>query len=231
MSNWFVAFGTILLAIIAIFQDRIRSWFWKPKLDCSIELKPPDCHRTITKTSGGSKQFEFFSYYLRFKIWNKGNISAKNVEVLITELLKKEGNSYRIVEAFTPDNLLWSTLQNEWPYYFTNQFKIYCDYLSPNTYKYSNLGHIHDPKYRQNLKGEWNPKLPVSPEETIFSFDINFKSNALYYLISPGIYQIEIKVGCENGITISKRYRLNIKGKWSEDEIRMLNEGFDIKEI
>jgi hypothetical protein len=220
MTEWLVAIGTILLAVIAAFQDKIRAKIWSPQLDCDIELNPPDCHRTILRINLPTNVSEVYSFFYRFKIWNKGKISAKNVEVIITELLKKEGNKYKIVESFSPDNLLWSTTGD-----------IYAPYISPETFKHINLGHIHDPKVRANLSGENNPKLPVSNEEAIFSFDVHFKSNILYYLIAPGEYKIELKVGCENAKTITKKYSINFTGKWIEDESRMLNESLKINSI
>ncbi len=225
MANWLVAIGTILLAIIAVFQDKIRSWIWSPTLDCEINLAPPDCHRTISRSSTN----EFFTFYYRFKIWNKGRISAKNVEVLIVDILKKEGNLFKRIEAFSPDNLKWSTLFDiidgrSIP-------KRYCDYISPDTYKHCNLGHIHDPKIRSLIPGEDNPLLPVQKDETIFCFDVHFMSNILYYLVEPGEYKIHIKVGCENTRTITRKYLVKVTGKWFEDEKRMLNEGLSIDKI
>ena len=67
LADWFVAFGTILLGLIAIFQDRMRAYLRSPKLDCEIELNPPDCHRTIAQMRVG---YSFYTYYYRFKIWN-----------------------------------------------------------------------------------------------------------------------------------------------------------------
>ncbi len=230
--NWWVAFGTILLAFVAIFQDKIRSMIWRPKLDCIIELKPPDCHRTkstLKRMTDTQQLASFYSYYYRFAIWNNGNISAKNVEVMITDVLKKEGKDFKRIEAFTPDNLLWSILHKDFP---SNSFKTYCDYISPDTFKHCNLGHIHDPKYRKKITGEDNPEFKLTDKETIFCFDVNFKSNALYYLIPPGEYKISIKVGCENAKTISRSYLIKISGKWfGDDETRMLNEGFYIEQI
>ncbi len=106
MADWLIAIGTILLAIIAALQDRIRSIFWRPKLKCEINVCPPDCHRTISK----GPSLQFYSFYYSFEIWNTGNISAKNVEVLITDIQKKEGNEYNRIRSFMPDNLKWSTL-------------------------------------------------------------------------------------------------------------------------
>ena len=217
MANWFVAIGTLLLAVIAVFQDKIRAFFQSPKLHCEIDLKPPDCHRTVMTGANLS----FFAFYYLFKIWNKGNISAKNVEVIISNVSKKEGNEFRIVDGFLPDNLKWSLIGP----------KIYCDYISPGTFKYCNLGHILDPKFKAKPQGEDNTSLPVDTKEAIFCFDVNFRSNRFSYLVAPGTYMFTITMGCENAKSQSTKYMVEITGKWFEDESRMLNEGFRINEI
>jgi len=217
MADWLVAIGTLLLAFIAVFQDKIRAYVQSPKLDCQMELKPPDCHRTVMT----GDNLSFFAFYYLFKIWNNGNISAKNVEVIISNVLKKEGAEFKNVDGFFPDNLKWSFIGP----------KIYCDYISPGTFKHFNLGHILDPHFRSRLSGENNTELPVNVKETIFCFDVNFRSNRLSYLVSPGTYKFTITIGCENAKSKSKNYMIEVTGKWFEDEPRMLNEGFTIKEI
>lgn len=232
IADWAVAAATFLLAIVAVFQDKIRAYIKSPKLDCAIELKPPDCHKTTSRITGS--EISFSSFYYLFKIWNKGSTSAKNVEVIISDVYKKEGGDYKPLEEFIPDNLLWSTMTKTVgttpegrP---ITMPKVYCSFISPDTFKHCNLGHIHDPKYRRNV-GEANPTLPVSSEETVFCFDVSFRSNKLYHLIAPGTYKFKITIGCENAKTISKKYIMEMSGKWFEDEGRMLNEGLSIREI
>lgn len=217
MADWLVGIGTLLLAFIAVFQDKLRAYLQSPKLDCEMELKPPDCHRTVMT----GDNLSFYAFYYLFKIWNRGNISAKNVEVIISNVSKKEGNEFKNVDGFFPDNLKWSLIGP----------KIYCDYISPVTFKHCNLGHILDPNFRPRLSGENNTELPVGIRETIFCFDVNFRSNRLSYLVSPGTYKFTITIGCENAKSKSKKYMIEVTGKWFEDESRMLNEGFTIKEI
>lgn len=229
MADWMVAIGTLALAFVAVFQDQIRSKIWSPVLGCQIELKPPDCHRTTNRFNGPAPfglSSNFFTYYFRLQIWNKGKTSAKNVEVLMTDLLKQVGNSFQRVESFSPDNLTWSTLFNH-----VGQHARYCEFISPDTYKHCNLGHIHDPVYRKHLGNEDNQNLAVASTESIFSFGVHFKSNILYYLVSPGTYRVKIKVGCENASTIEKQYEITITGKWFEDETQMLDEGITITEL
>jgi hypothetical protein len=223
MADWLVAFGTIVLAVLAVFQDRIRSWFWSPKLDCTISLHPPDCHRTISLL--GDKQF--FSFYYLLEIWNKGNVSARNVEVLIVDVQRKEGTSFKMIDSFLPDNLKWSTLFDVSGDRLIS--KRYCEYISPDSFKHCNLGHIHDPAYRK-ADGD-DSHLSISEKETIFCFDVHFMSTKRYYLVGPGVYRVKIKVGCENAKTITRSYQITITGKWFEDETRMLNEGVTIEQV
>ena len=226
LADWFVAGGTILLGIIAVFQDKIRAHFRSPKLDCEIDLQPPDCHRTTSSIIKPPADYlKCYTYYYRFKIWNKGKTSAEKVEVIISDIFRKQGINYKRLNSFSLDNLVWSIPGEK------GERKVYCDYISRDTYKYCNLGHIHDPKYRNEIPGEFNPELPVKNDEAIFCFDVKFLSNILYYLVEPGIYKICIKVGCANAKTITKEYELTVTGKWFEDEPRMLREGLSIVQL
>ena len=65
-----LAAGTIVLAIIAIFQDKIRAWLMRPNLTIGIELAPPDCHKTILEKRDytGKVLDSFWCYYFRLRI-------------------------------------------------------------------------------------------------------------------------------------------------------------------
>jgi len=231
-AGWASAFGTLVLAFIAVFQDRIHAYIKRPILNCNIELKPPDCHKTTMRRTQpflpgeetSNVIYDISTYYIRFRILNSGASSAEKVEVIITDIFKKNKNDTFVrINSFSSDNLVWSILDE------SNKRKMYWEYISPSTYKYCNLGHILDPKYRNICNGENNTNF--IKDDTIFSFDVYFRSNILYYLVSPGTYRIKLKVGCTNAKTISKEYELNVTGKWFEDELKMLNEGISIKEI
>ena len=66
VTDWIMAVGTIVLAIIAVFHDIIKDFVHRPKLNCKIELKPPDCHRTESI----GPNIRFYSYYYWFEIWS-----------------------------------------------------------------------------------------------------------------------------------------------------------------
>src|SRR5215831_10240626 len=84
-----LAAGTLVLALVAIFPDTVRRWFYRPNLEVSIQTQPPDCVAvpiTITRPAG---QTDVNSFYLRLWVKNTGNTTAKTVEVYAEELLRR----------------------------------------------------------------------------------------------------------------------------------------------
>ena len=112
--DWLIALGTIglfLVAIVGIFQDKIRSWLKHPTLNLSINVGPPDCHKTTLKniTSQGQVITQADCYYFRVCIENSGNQRAEFVEVFAKELLRRGVDGiFRTVDSFLPMNLVWS---------------------------------------------------------------------------------------------------------------------------
>jgi hypothetical protein len=80
VSDWIVALGTLVLAVLAAFQDKVRAFFFKPMLSASIRTEPPDCHVVPLVTSTGTDKGD--SLYLRLWIKNgEGSAPAEDVEV------------------------------------------------------------------------------------------------------------------------------------------------------
>jgi hypothetical protein len=42
IASWVSALATVMLAIVAVFQDKIRRWVMSPKLELSAHVAPPD---------------------------------------------------------------------------------------------------------------------------------------------------------------------------------------------
>jgi hypothetical protein len=214
---------TFLLVLVSFFQEQIKRLFFKPILNCTIDTSDrEDCHRAKLNLVVGNYFLSPYAYYFRFKIWNNGNISAENVEVIIKNVTDEKGN--KIDEIFSLDNLVWSTLSE------TMNRRLYWSYISPNTYQFSNLGHVHDPKHRSSIIGEYNKNLMVDNKTVFFSFDIYWRTNDLRYLIKPGTYLFNIVVGASNSKTIEKKFQLSFNGNWDEGEEKMLS-NFEIKEL
>ena len=205
----------------------------KPKIDIEFESRPPDCFKsqiihTQPKQIGqkmGIEMVKFYMFYYRLRIINNGKSPAKYVEVTIRDIRKKKGNSFERMDFALDDNLDWfssSLIQGK-------ANIIYYKFISPNTFKHCELGHILDPSKRNLVPFEYN-KL-FKKDETIFSFNVMTRYHSSYHLIEPGTYRFKIFVAGENFDALVKEYEMEITGKWSENEDKMLNEGLKLKEI
>jgi len=239
IADWIVAAGTVVLAlvaIIAIFQDRIRMWLLRPRLQLEMNLKPPDCHKTKMhyryEYRGGvsilpsdpreiPRSQIVDTYYFRLRISNVGNVKAESVEVFAADLygLQADG-TYETVDSFLPMNLVWSHYRN-----------VFLPAISPGTYKHCDIGHVIDPEHRSSIPEEDKDWPNINPDEAIFSFDTAVKPFTLSYLIPPGKYKLSIIVAASNAKPISKTLEINVTGNWYDEERKMLSSGIGIKII
>jgi len=220
ITDWLVAIGTIAVAVLAIFQDRIRAWLQRPRLEVSINVAPPDCHKTtLAYTHEGQIVRAADCYYFRLRVRNAGNQRAELVEVFAAELSKEQADgSYRRIDSFLPMNLVWSHIR-----------KPFFDAISPGMEKLCDLGHIVDPSKRAQFGTEDNPNLDVPLNGTVFSFDLEVTPFTLSHLIPPGKYRLILLIGAANCRPVRKTLEITLTGKWFEDEARMLGEGIGIR--
>ncbi|MDQ3021190.1 MAG: hypothetical protein M3R36_11570 [Bacteroidota bacterium] len=235
---------TLLLAIVAALQDIIRRWFYKAKLDldlkdfiCTKELckgHPDSVHHQINRMFKGEyeSKIHFNRYYFRAMIKNVGNISAENVEVILSDVKKYENNNWIEKKDFLSDNLIWSSFSPR------GEIKIYCEYISPKTKQYINIGRIYDPHYfrNDNYKDIFGEEFPIfhlsNQQEFLFCFDVNFKNNNQSYIIDKGKYKFSLTIGAANcSESIKREFELEITGKWEEKENIFYNKELILSEI
>ena len=188
-AEWFLVISTLILAFVALFKDSFWQFILKPIIDVKFDLSSPDCFKCELDQIEKEKTINtmnIFKYILR--IINKGKRQAKNVEIIIQDIMKKKGITFYRIDSFLSDNLDWPSSSTR-----TNaEAKIYYDFIFPNTFKHCELGHILDPEKRHLISSENNPKLPIKEkDETIFSFNVVTRYNNLYYLIAPGTYRVK----------------------------------------
>lgn len=233
--------ATIFLGVVAAFQDIIRSWFTKPKLilqevNCSKAVciaNPNSHHHKLNRIHNPDyeKEVQFNSYYFRVIVFNEGNVSANNVEVIINDVEVYEKDKWVLKKDFVFENLIWSSFTPK------GEVKIYCEYISPQTGQYINIGHIFDPKYYRGrdykeLFGSDNPRFHLGDvDEVLFIFDVNMKSIGQYYIVKPGRYRFSITIGSANAKSVTQTYELNFTGKWTEDESIMSKKEIKICKI
>jgi len=222
ITDWIVAAGTLvmaLVAIVAIFQDKIRAWLTRPKLDISIYVDPPDCHKTllVRRDSGGSQSVE--CYYLRFRVLNVGNQKAGQVEAFAAELLKQQADgTFKRVDSFLPMNLVWS-----------HYSEVFIPAISPGMYRHCDLAHVLHPEKRKLLEAEDNSWPNVPPGKTILSFDTIVRPYTLTSLVPPGTYRLVVLIAAANAKPVKKTLEIRLTGDWYDDESTMLSEGVGIR--
>jgi hypothetical protein len=224
-AEWFTAIGTvvlaagtIVLAVVAIFQDTVRGWFYKPTLEVSIKTQPPDClAMPFTRPDG---TFISDSYYLRIWVQNSGNTTAKNVEVYARQLLRRRADNitWDDVIEFPTMNLKWANIHT-----------IYFPRIVPEMGRHCDLGHILDPAIRNHpdLREE-NPRLRLTNQQPSLAFDVIAAPNNKGHIIGPGEYQLKILVVAENGRHAKeKTVSISLKN-WYADEAKMLRDGVGV---
>jgi len=224
IADWIVAAGTVVMAVvavIAIFQDKIRAWLMRPELNASIDVAPPDCHKTVLKSFDRQGQVIDAAdcYYFRLRVENSGNQRAEMVEVFAAELSKRQADgSFKRMDSFLPMNLVWSHIR-----------RAFLDAISPEMEKLCDLGHIVEPAKRSRFGMEDNPQLGVPAGQTIFSFDVETKSFTMSHLIPPGTYRLVLLVAAANAKPVRKTLEIVLTGDWYDEQPRMLGEGVGIR--
>lgn len=185
LAIWMTAIGTLVLAAVAVFQESIRRWFYRPKFHVSIKTEPPDCISIPFFTANGT--FVANSVYLRLWVENSGNATARNVEIFANDSRRKRADgSWEKVTTFPPMNLKWANIG-----------QIYFPSIAPKMGKHCDIGHIVDPTSR-HLLNEDSPKLQLTREQTSLAFDLMVSPNNKSHIIGPGKYELDILVAAEN---------------------------------
>ena len=98
--NVFIAVGTIAVAILAVYGDKIKSYLYHPKLRLEIiscdELSKYDYD--INK--------EIFYYHLRVR--NVGESNAQNCRVLLKEIHEHDGTIFKAIKFSVPPQFTWA---------------------------------------------------------------------------------------------------------------------------
>lgn len=84
VAAWLTVVATLILAAVAVFQEPVRGWFYRPRFRVIAKTEPPHCVAVpITDVDG---TFVANSVYLRIWVENNGNATARNAEVYVQEV-------------------------------------------------------------------------------------------------------------------------------------------------
>lgn len=214
LVDWLIGIGTILLALAAfvtIISNYIKKYYSRPKINISIQVEPPDCH----KTKFGNI---IDTYYCRFKVENNGKTQANNVELMVSKLYKKKDDGkYKELKDITPLNLRWS--------YFNTPYVN----ISPNLFKHCDLIYIVK---MIDIKAICPAYTPPKNCKVLFAFDFITKLNTFDFIREPGKYAIEVIASFSNcSENIKKFFRIEVKDIWYDNQDKMLKENIVIKPL
>ena len=216
VADWVVAVGTLIVAVVAVGQETIRGWFYRPRFQVSVKTEPPDCLGVPWSTPDGKLVAN--SIFLRLWVENVGNATAVNAEVYAKELRRKRMDGiWETVVAFPPMNLKWA-----------NGFGVYFPNIAPDMGKHCDLGHITDPACR-HLVGEDSPALHLTAQQTSLAFDVFERPNHKGHIIPPGEYELAILVAAQNARPMRQTVLVSLRGQWDADETRMLRDGVGVR--
>src|SRR5258708_7914233 len=90
VADWLVATGTLILAVVAIFQETIRGWVYRPSFRVSTNTQPPDCIAVPFTSNDGTLLAN--TVHLRIWVENVGNATAMNAEVYAKVLRRQRAD-------------------------------------------------------------------------------------------------------------------------------------------
>jgi len=220
--QWVIAIGTVILAIVALFQDFIRSWIKTPSLQISTGSCAPFCKKLLfirpdnpnLKAEGYAARICVKNTTPRLRIKSR----AENVEVFVLRLSKKQTDgSFYPIQEFEPRNLIWS-----------HSFSPITS-ISPEMERYCFIGRIIKPENRHHF-----PDFDIDTfnmNETCLRIDVDIARHTKEHIIPPGSYRIDCLIGASNTKAVKSTFEIFISGEWFDDELKMYERGLVITKI
>jgi hypothetical protein len=220
-TDWAVAFGTLVLAFVAVFQQWLQGFVVRPKLRLAAHVARPDAEKTrwslqFKDPQGNLTQIEVPDadvYYFRLAITNKGNTAAHDVQVFLAGIERVSGKKLEEVDGFSPMNLKWAHLNAPTrPVLLPDMPPVYCD-----------MAHVCNPKVKKRFQQE----LPgVEPEEPTLGLDVEVIPASRGDVLPPGTYHFTLKLAASNCPVRTYVLEIIFPGRWFDDQDTMFNIGF-----
>ncbi|MBR6588121.1 MAG: hypothetical protein IKK82_11965 [Kiritimatiellae bacterium] len=110
---WGTFLGTISISFLAMFSNRLKNWFCRPKLSCEIDNTRKFCEiidddSDVDKVDSGISQSDFVWC---LKVSNKGKQVADNCRVQCDRIYEENdgGGSFTLKREFISQGFYWST--------------------------------------------------------------------------------------------------------------------------
>jgi len=218
IAQWAGAGATSAAVLVALFkEDLIRLWR-SPELRATVQLRAPDCTATPIHLQMGDHIATFECYYFRLWIENLGRERAEAVQVYAAKLLKRHADGvFRAVEDFLPMNLRWAHSNPTTPTIFAD--------INPKMGRHCDLGRIVDPN------SPLDKRTGVPAGRTVFHLDMEVEPATGSHLLSPDVYQLQLRIAGRNALPIEKQIEITLPGGWFPDQAKMFADGIGLREL
>jgi hypothetical protein len=220
IANWLQAIGVFLAVVVALFQEHIRRWFFRPAFSISSSINEPDFAQVLKERKDGK---DTIAYFLRISIWNVGKDPARNVEVYAKASSRREGGVWERVEAFPPMNLIWSNSPEPKESYID---RVFLRQLPADTAKPCDIGHLMSPQLRPDF-GEF--RTGSKSEEASLTFDLIVSPPNKKHIVGPGTYHLNIVVAAENAKPLHGCIQITVPQSWHNDPKTMRTSGVAVQ--
>lgn len=225
-ENLIYIIGTLILALVAIFRESLEQKILKPNLEIDFYNYPPYSHKTVMYFSVNDPitgEFIYYArdipvYYFSFLVINKGRKQAKNCEVVLEGISKKDKNGNWAEEKYIPSHLKWVVPDN-------SQFIS----INPGRSIYCNIGHILHPKDQDRESSVWRSMPLEDKEKTVFKLEL---TERFYYqrdIFAPGEYKIKVAIYSENANKRERVFKIKWTGEWKDKEDEILDKEIKIE--
>ena len=238
-----LAVGTFILVWWTVSGEQKRKRKDTPILEIGFESGPPD----YIKIPVGKN---IDSYFIRFRVINKGEDPAEYVEAYLAEVWERhdgyhEGEyEFKPYKRHIPIHLRWSIKQVE--EIENEKDVIFYPRVNKSLDRFWNLCYIVDPKYASRFRKE--DPLPllqeIYPEFPMLKKDIGrlgetpalildtiWKPSSRSYMLLKGYYMLKVIVAASNAEMKTQHFDIDFRGKWNDNEHEMRKYDLRVLEI
>jgi hypothetical protein len=248
MSSWFAALGTIGAVIVALFQESIKRWFYKPILKLSVKNKEPWCI-SVPQVDFIEQQEEIAVYPYKLDASNSvtESVSITSGAVSRSKKIKPTANGNALYVGVKVENKGNKTAEHvqvfakslkciegkfkgkKWhlamELQWGNAGDSFYPKIHPNTERYCNIGIIsepnsrkHDPRYYYD---EILKREKYEESEPALLINVKYPLRKGDHIVGPGRYELEVVVTAAEAKLLRRTVIIEFD-KWYDNELEMM---------
>lgn len=247
IPDWIAALGTVGAVIVALFQQKITNYFYKPKLHLSIKNEEPWCI-SVPQVDfiEQPEKIAVYPYILDARNSITESISITNGEISASKKIKATPNGKAIYLGIKIENIGNKTAEHvqvfvknfkciegmlkgeEWPLAMDLQWgntgDAFYPQIHPNTERYCNIGIIDEPSSRSHdPRYFYDDKKGEKYEngQPALLINVKYPLRKADHIVGPGEYELELIVTAVGAILVRRTLKIKFE-KWHDDEKKML---------